>query len=722
MDLVAVNAVAENNEWQWRLVASLKLRLKRHIRLVRQELRGQVWYVYHDPVNGRSYRFTPSAYWIVASLDGRRTLSDILEATREQFGEEAPTTDDALRLLKQLHEADALVGHTAPDIGELTSRAARVKSLAVSQRVRSPLSIRIPLVDPNRFLEKTSVIAELAFSRLGLLVWLLVVGYAAIETGAYWNELTGSLVDRVLSADNLPLMVLAFVCAKFVHELGHGYAVKRWGGEVHEMGIMFLVFAPVPYVEASSSSAFRSKWQRAAVGAAGVYFEILLAALALLLWLNVQPGLFRSFAFNLVFVASVSTLLFNANPLLRYDGYYVFSDLIGIVNLGGRANRYFIYLVKRFGLRLKDTPPPMVGRDERAWLIFYAIASFLYRLFIVALIALFLAQQYLFVGVMLAIWLLVTSIVLPAVKSVQFLVASPALAGRRVRTIALCVLVVAGFAGMLFGVPAPLATTSEGIVWPPPRAEVAAEASGFVDKVMYADGDWVCRGCPLMTLTDPELPARIATLEAREQALRAKYQAEYSESIVKAQMTEREIEHVTAQLDEARLRNQRLTIISPFEGRFVVAAPEDLPGRFVRRGSIIGYTVRDDELIVRAVVKQDDIGLITGRIDRIALRVAGSIAQQRTGSLQRAVPNAGNRLPSLALSAGGGGTLALDPQDTQNKKTLERLFELQVAITDHREGLRMGQRAHVQFVHGAEPIGWQLWRRTRQMFLSRLNV
>ena len=717
-----MTALEETNGWQWRLVAPLKLRLKRHIRLVRQEMRGETWYAYHDPVNGRSYRFTPGAYRIIASLDGRRPLSEILEATKAQFGAEAPSVDDTLRLLKQLHEADALIGHSAPDLIELTSRAARIKRLALAQRLRSPLSIRIPLIDPHRILDRASIVGRIAFSRAGFLIWLIAVGYAAIEAGTYWNELTGNLVDRVLSAENLPLMMLAFVCSKLAHELGHGFAVKRWGGAVHEMGIMFLVFAPVPYVDASSSSAFQSKWQRAAVGAAGVYFEMLLAALALMLWLNVQPGLLHSLAFNLMFVASVSTLLFNANPLLRYDGYYVFSDLLGIVNLGSRANRYFMYLVKRWVLRLKDTPAPMLGRGERGWLVFYAIASFFYRLFIVALIALFLAQQYLFVGVLLAIWLLVNSIVLPAIKSAKFLATSPVLTGRRTRTVALCAGLVGAVGIVLFGIPAPLATMAQGIVWPPPRAEIAAQASGFVSKVLRADGERVCAGCPLMTLSDPELPAKIAALESRERALRAKYQADYTESMAKAQLTEREIEHVVAQLAEARDRNNRLTITSPFDGRFVVAVPEDLEGRFVRRGTIVGYAVREDELIVRAVVRQDDIGLINGQIERVGLRVAGSIDRLRSGSLERAVPSASSRLPSMALSTVGGGALALDPQDSQSRKALDRLFELQVGITGTRDGIRMGQRAHVQFVHGSEPVGWQLWRRARQLFLSRLNV
>ena len=105
---------------------------------------------------------------------------------------------------------------------------------------------------------------------------------------------------------------------KALHELGHSYAVKRWGGEVHEIGIMFLVFMPVPYVDASESAGFQSKWQRAFVGAAGILVEIFLASLALFIWLNAEEGLVRAFAFNVMLIGGVSTLFFNGNPLLRF--------------------------------------------------------------------------------------------------------------------------------------------------------------------------------------------------------------------------------------------------------------------------------------------------------------------------------------------------------------------------------------------------------------------
>ena len=195
------------------------------------------------------------------------------------------------------------------------------------------------------------------------------------------------------------LLWITFPFVKALHELGHGFAVKRWGGEVHEMGIMFLVFMPVPYVDASAASAFQSKYQRMVVGSAGMLVEVFIAALAMFVWLNVEPGMIRAVAFNVMLIAGVSTVLFNGNPLLRFDGYYVLMDWLEIPNLGSRANQYIGYLIQRYPFGIRNAQSPVSARGERGWFVFYSIASFCYRMFIFATIIWFVAGEFFVVGV-----------------------------------------------------------------------------------------------------------------------------------------------------------------------------------------------------------------------------------------------------------------------------------------------------------------------------------
>ncbi len=706
----------------WNLAAPLRLRLRSHVKLGRQIARGRTWYTLHDPASGRFYRFSPEAYLVIGLLDGRATVGEILEQVRLRLGADAPTSDEVLRLLTQLHNADALQGDLPPDLDELTARSTRTRQLLNIQRLKSPLAIRVPILDPNRFLDHTSFIGKVLFSRPGFVIWLALVIYAGSQAGAHWTELTGNLADRVLAADNLILMALAFIFAKTFHELGHGYAIKRWGGDVHEIGVLFIVLAPMPYVDASSSTSFPSKWQRAAVGAAGVYVELLVAALALLLWLKLEPGIVRSAAFNLVFVASVSTLLFNANPLLRYDGYYVLGDVLGVPNLGPQSLRYLSYLVQRYLLGVSGAVPRIVSRSEALLLVVYGIASFCYRVFVLLLIALFLAQRYFFVGVLLTLWVVLSSFVLPVLKAMRFLLTSPMLARGRVRALTGAGGAVTAVLLLLFAVPMALTTSAEGIIWPPPAAEVAAGTGGFVSAVLVSDGEQTCASCPVIELVDSELPARIAMLEARRQALLARYQAEYGESLVKAQLTQNEIRHVEEQLATEQDKVRRLKVLAPNPGAFVRASPEDMLGRFVPRGTVVGYVVRDEDLLVRAIVRQDDIGLVREVVQRVSVRLSSAVSQRLEAELVRAIPLASDRLPNMALSSIGGGSAALDPDDKKDIRALEKYFEFHFRVKPPHAPLRMGERAHVQIVHGVEPLALQWWRRIRQLFLRQFSV
>ncbi len=182
------------------------------------------------------------------------------------------------------------------------------------------------------------------------------------------------------------------------------------------MGIMLLVFMPVPYVEASAAYAFRNKYHRMVVGAAGIMTELFLAAIAMVVWVLVEPGAVRSIAFNVMVISGVSTLLFNGNPLLRFDAYYVLSDFLEIPNFGTRSNQQLGYLLKRYLLGVKNNPPPARSSGEAVWLVTYSVASFFYRMFIMVVIALFVAGKFFIIGVLLAIWSIYGFLVHPTFK------------------------------------------------------------------------------------------------------------------------------------------------------------------------------------------------------------------------------------------------------------------------------------------------------------------
>ena len=261
----------------------------------------------------------------------------------------------------------------------------------------SLLFIRVPLLDPNHFLERWKQVFGWIFSKLGLLLWCILLGFGLYIIIPNFKMLVQQNSD-VLNPENLPFLYLSFIIIKVVHEFCHAFACKTFSkynqnaGEVHKMGIMFLVFVPIPFVDASSAWAFRNKWHRAIVGLSGVMAELAIAAIAAIVWFYTSTGTLHIIAYNIIFVASVSTLLFNGNPLLRFDAYYVLVDITEIPNLGQRSTQFLYYLVKRFVWGVTHAWNRLTW-GERIWFVFYGLASTAYRIYISVRILLFLNDR-----------------------------------------------------------------------------------------------------------------------------------------------------------------------------------------------------------------------------------------------------------------------------------------------------------------------------------------
>jgi putative peptide zinc metalloprotease protein len=509
---------------------------------------------------------------------------------------------------------------------------------------------------------------------------------------------------------------------KLLHELGHAFAVKTRGGEVHEMGVMILVLTPVPYVDASSAWAFRSKWQRFAVGAAGMMVELFIAAIALFMWLAAEPGMFRALLYNVMLIAGVSTVLFNANPLLRFDGYYMLMDWLEIPNLRTRGIQYLVYLCEKYLFKRAEAEPPLATAGERAWFIGYSVGSFFYRILVVVAILVFLGEQSLLLGIIFAGFTAFSWLVLPTFKIVNYLLNDPKLRRVRGRALATSAAATAGLLALLFAVPLPLRTTAEGVVWLPEESFARAGADGFVNRVVAKPGDWVKPGSPLIETSDVELATELKVLEAKVLELDARHRGHAATDRVKAEMVEEERRFALQNLERARERAGELTIVARAEGEFVMPRAPDMPGRFVKKGELLAHVVNVEAIIVRAIVSQQDIDFVRNATRRVDVRLAEHIDAPVKSALKRIVPSATDQLPSAALGTQGGGHAAVDPSDRDGRKTLQKHFQVDVELPLRERQLHVGGRAYVRFDHGWEPLGFQWYRRVRQLFLSRFNV
>jgi putative peptide zinc metalloprotease protein len=705
----------------WYRVAGLRPSLGGHARIQRQNFRGQIWYVLQNRISGRSYRFSASGHHFVGLMDGIRTVQELHVANRDSLGEHALTQDEIIELLSKLFMAEVLNTDAPAEAADLLDRQTRQRRAQWLGRVKNPLAVKIPLFDPDRLLERLLPLGRILFGRAGAALWLIVVGLGLMLAITHWTEIVRDTTSQLLSPQNLFLLGLSYPFIKVLHELGHGLAAKVWGGEVHETGVLLLALMPVPYVDASAASAFPEKQRRMLVGAAGMLVEMFLAALALFLWLNTEPGLARALAFNIMLIGGVSTLLFNGNPLLRFDGYYVFADAIGMPNLSTRATRYLGYLVQRYLFGVADLSTPASGSDERPWLLSYGVMAFVYRIFIMVVIILFVAEAYPFMGLVMALWATATLLITPVIKQTQFVLTAPRLQRKRVRAVMTSSTLVVALAGFLLGVPLPLATLAEGVVSPPDHSEIRAGSDGVIIRLIARPGARVAKGEPLIETEDPFLQTELRILEARLRELMTEQSAlQVVGKQVKAGILEEQVKILKADIASTREQVNALLMRSPADGVFLVDKPRDMPGQFVRQGDRLGYVADLENPTVRVAVAQADIGLVRTQTESASIRLAERLDQSIPATIERHAPAAVSQLPSPVLGPLGGGPFAVDRNDPDGVQAAEDVFEVELILSV--AVAHLGERVYVRFDHGSEPLAWQWYRRFRQLFLKRFNV
>ncbi len=694
-----------------------------------------MWHVVQDPSSNQFFRLNEPAYHFVALLDGQRSVDEVWDICNDQLGDAAPTQGEAIQLLGQLYTANLLQCELPPDAEGLFNRYHKRVSREVKGYLSNLLFIRIPLFDPDVFLDRWVGVFGKIFSGYGfalLLVLVSIGGYFAIQNA-------GSFADQasnILEPDKLPLLFLSFWFVKIFHEFGHAFCCKKFGkdagagGEVHTMGIMLLVFTPLPYVDASSAWALRGKWHRVLVGGGGMLVELGIASIAAVVWANTNPGAaVNVIAYNIMFIASVSTLLFNGNPLLRYDAYYILSDVVEIPNLSQRAKQYIYYLVKKFVYGVENPTSPAQNRGERIWFVFYGIASTVYRVFICVAILLFVADKLFFIGAVLAIAAAVVWVLVPFGKFLHYLAASNELMRVRPRAIWITV---GFFLSLVIGfglVPSPDRFKVEGVINPLDEAMVHASVDGFVEDVLPSGKMVSPDDEPLAIFTNRELTAQQEQLNARRRKIVVQVRQGQTKDIAEAQALKKQIEAIDEQIARVNEQIQSLNLKAPIAGTWVSSDYYKLRGVYVKRGQKLGQVASLDKLIVRATVGQEIaaplIGLARQKVEiPLEIRVKGRPDMEVTGEIIKPIRPAGQKeLPSPALGFAAGGSVRTATDDRQGTEAAERFFEIRIRPQEEPNvKLLSGQRVIVRFELPSKPLVVQWWRSLLQLIQRRFHV
>lgn len=707
----------------WYRIANEHICLRASVQMRRQRFRGSLWFVLYDPFNNEFFRLRPAAYRFVARLNLGQTVEEVWKEVMAEYPDDAPGQEDVIQLLAQLYHANLLHYDLPADSAKLFERYKERKQKIRRATLMSIMFFRVPLFDPDNLLKRLLPLARIVMSPFGAVVWVGVIAAAVKVLIDNWAQV-GVQTQAILAPANLPLLYLALILIKTLHEFGHSFAVRRFGGEVHTMGIMFLIFNPLPYMDATAAWTFRSKWKRVFVGSAGMITEVFVAACAVFVWANTGAGVINSLAYNMMFIASVSTVLFNINPLLRFDGYYILSDLLDIPNLHAQSSQHLRHLVERYAFGYKKSQSPAANFSEGFWLTVFGILSGLYKLVVFTTILLFVADRFLLLGILMAVVCAVTWIMVPLIRLIQYLASSPKLERTRLRAILVCLVAIAGAASLLYFAPFPHSFKSPGVLEAVEHTIVVNGVPGYVEEILQSSGTMVEEGQTLVRLRNDELAFQIAETQGHLREAAAMRQKALFSSQADLSSIDSLMATIRSRLRRLREEQSLLAIHAEFSGTWVAPHLDDCVGMWIRRGTAIGQLVNEQDHIFSSVVSQKEVSQIfSGQVRSAEVRLSGQTKRTlSTGSMIR-VPVEQTELPSVALGFGGGGEVAVDVKDASGVVAAQPFYQVRLdLIPDPEVALYHGRSGRVRFKLPPEPLFKQGYRKLRQLLQERYQL
>lgn len=557
------------------------LMLKRRPDLVESVLvcQGDYVSVIKDPVALQYFHLEGPDRCLLQLLDGRRSLADVCNALQRQFPESQVEEHTVHSGIQRFHQQGLLISSAAGLGGTYLKRGRKQVLDKVNEFFSSILAMRFPGVNPTRFLDWCKPVVSLAFHPVALAICITYMLIAAVTLLVRLEEfyLEMPRIGAFFSFENLPFFVATIFVTKTIHEFGHAFVCHYLGAQPHAIGFMLLVLSPAAYCDASDSWMLKKKSDRILIALAGMYFEIILAATAVFIWLMTEPGWLHLFCVNLIIVSSVSTIVFNANPLLRYDGYYILSDYLEIPNMSKKANEWLLSVSRQVFLGMPAIRNLQLPERNRTAFYIYSVAAFIYRWFVMAviywfLITLFESYHVAVVGYVLAGISIGKTFHGPLSKTWKFFTrhgATQEIEMPRLvfSSIVICVLLY----GFLF-VPLPRSERAYLVMRPVSYRTAYAEAEGVLKQVSVKPGQRVSEGDLLATLENHDLRKSVTELQSRRGQLQStveiyeSFPQDASVSALEFQEAVAELRKIDLQLNERRQQLNSLQVRASCDG------------------------------------------------------------------------------------------------------------------------------------------------------------
>jgi putative peptide zinc metalloprotease protein len=691
--------------------------------VVKQFYEGRTYYVVKDPISLQYFRLTAEDYFLATLFDGKRTMQQVRDAYVQRFSH--------LKLDFSGEEITERVLRFANDLGLLqflSIQGARLKPRydAIKQGkkrskggfyklVNNVFFARYSVFDPDRLFSRMAKPIWWIWTRQSL--WISIVMVIAALCIVYQKyDAMGALMSRFFSINNIALIWVTTIVIKSIHELGHGLTCKHFGGEVHEVGVMMLVFTPYFFVNVSDSWVLPDRNKRILISAAGIYVELVLASLATFLWAVVQPGAFQQILWNIMVIASVSTIIFNANPLMRFDGYYIMTDWIEVPNLSIKSRAFIGYQVKRliFGRDYQDASMARLPLPRRRFglFYFYAVASYLYGYFVIYKLTRYMAPHLAIFGLQkFATWFsasaLTAWVIMPFwsfMKSLQ-LKREDWHPGGRLRRLS----IVGGGALGLFilfcFVPCNLVIKRNVAVELASPETIRPNFEGFVEEIFVKEGDKVQPGQAL---------ARLASRDLNQDLVQAGAQLAVADATVRRAVAEdKPAEQLEAQAIAARMKKrfadakqnvERLTLRTAFGGTVLTHDLQLHLHRQLRLNEVFCEIAPLDSMRIVIPLTEKEVRWVRqGQPVEIKTYAYPGIALHGTIAADPVILIAQDMPAAFSIRRHGDVPTALDRQGKE--VPLERTFEAEIQVDNHDGLLREGMTGRAKIAAGRYPWG-----------------
>jgi len=708
----------------------LKVKLRADLVVQPQFYEGMTHYVIKDPLALKYFRFKIEEYFLLQQFDGKQNLQDVKKAFERKYRPQTISIEDLTRFVAQLHEAGIILIDSPEQAKVLIRRRRKNRWRKVWAFLANILFIKIPIIDPERLLTWMYPYFR----------WIFTSYFVTASVGLMLAAVTLVISQWALFYSKLPEFQsffnwwtifsfwISLAIVKIIHEFGHGLTAKHFGGEVHEMGMLFLVLTPALYCDVTDSWLLPNKWHRIWISAAGIYVELFLASIATFVWFYSEPGLLNSLTMATMFICSINTVLFNANPLLRYDGYYVMADWLEIPNLRIKSTQFFAYLIQEKVLGLEIPVQSYLPRSRRFLFVTYAIASYVYRWVVTFSIIYFLSQvlkpyKLQSISYMLATGALVPLLGMPVYQIVKFLRTPGRLRKvKKARTAGFTVAAVALVAGILL-IPTPLRIQGTLVLTAAKPDEIYAEVEGQLVELNVRDGEWVSKDTVIAKLINPEKQKELVQKQADHAINFAKAQwynqSPERENRALARQHLQAAEELEPILQKINEQIGKLTLVAARDGQVMGVPHPETVGQVLKPGKPFCEVGDPHHIEAHMIVDQADVDLI--RLGRRAwVKIYGRSETTYLSEVSEIAKRSRDEIPpELSHDAGGEIAAKADPK-TGVVKPQTAVYEAIIPIENPSLTLQPGLRGFAKIDGGTSTFGWWLWRLYFKTFNFRL--